>query len=221
MIEDDTDIAEMLSDYLSQFHIEVDNYEEPFTGISALNVKKYDLLILDLSLPGLDGLEVCREIRMKSEIPIIISSARSDLEDKVSGLQLGADDYLPKPYEPRELYARIQSVLRRYKVITHPEKESKPGAFKIDEEGQQIFFNNSALQLTLAEYEILSHLIRKKNCVVSRAGLVAESTALNDESYSRSLDTLIGRIRHKIEENSRKPRYIISIRGIGYKLVDS
>ena len=108
MIEDDTEFAEILSEYLAQYNIKVTNYEDPYLGLSA-GVKKYDLLILDLTLPGMDGLEVCKEVVQKYDIPIIISSARSDVSDRVIGLQIGADDYLPKPYDPKEMYARIKA----------------------------------------------------------------------------------------------------------------
>ena len=114
MIEDDPEFAQILSEYLSDFNIKVTNFEDPYLGLSA-GIKNFDLLILDLTLPGMDGLEVCKEIRSKYNIPIIISSARSDISDKVVGLQLGADDYLPKPYDPKEMYARIMSLIRRYK----------------------------------------------------------------------------------------------------------
>ncbi len=108
MIEDDTEFAELLSEYLAQYDIKITNFEDPYLGLSA-GVKKYDLLILDLTLPGMDGLEVCQEVVEKYDIPIIISSARSDINDKVEGFALGADDYLPKPYDPKEMYARITS----------------------------------------------------------------------------------------------------------------
>ena len=114
MIEDDPEFAQILSEYLDSFNIKVTNFEYPYLGLSA-GIKNYDLLILDLTLPGIDGLEVCKEIRQKYDIPIIISSARSDISDKVVGLQLGADDYLPKPYDPKEMYALIKSLIRRYK----------------------------------------------------------------------------------------------------------
>lgn len=220
MIEDDAEIAEMLSDYLAQYHIRIDNYEDPYTGLSALNVSAYDIIILDLSLPGMDGLEVCREIRSKSDIPIIISSARSDLEDKIMGLGFGADDYLPKPYSPKELYARIQSILRRYSKgsANHPESAPKE-PFVLDEGGQQIIYQNAPLKLTRAEYEILSLLIERKEHVVSREDLIDSVPSIREESSKRSLDVLIGRIRQKIGENPRHPEILLSVRGIGYKLV--
>ena len=114
MIEDDPEFSIFLGEYLEKYNIKITNYEDPYLGMSA-GINNYDLLILDLTLPGLDGLEVCKEISSKYDIPIIISSARSDITDKVIGLQFGADYYLPKPYDPKEMYAVIQSLLRRYK----------------------------------------------------------------------------------------------------------
>lgn len=113
MVEDDAELAVVLAEYLKQFNMEVTNFEEPFLALSSLKIHSYDLIILDLTLPGMDGLEVCKAILKEHDIPIIISSARSDITDKVTALQLGADDYLPKPYDPRELEVRIQTILRR------------------------------------------------------------------------------------------------------------
>jgi two-component system OmpR family response regulator len=216
MIEDDEELAELLSDFLRQYDIRVTNYADPFLGISALNIEKYDLLILDLSLPGLDGLEICKEAREKSDIPIIISSARSDVEDKITGLGLGADDYLPKPYEPKELYARIMSVLRRYKKGDRvTEKESN---FALNENARTIAFKGEVLKLTQAEYEVLATLIERKGCVVSRRDLIRLAPSLGEESESRSLDVLISRIRSKLGDNFKNPQFLHSIRGIGYRL---
>ncbi len=217
MIEDDTELAEILSNFLKRYNINVTNYEDPYLGMSALNLKKYDLLILELSLPGMDGLEICKEIRTKSDIPIIISSARSDLEDKIIGLELGADDYLPKPYEPKELYARIMSVLRRYKKSMNPHEEA-PMALILKEESHTIFFQGTPLTLTPAEFDVLAHLIKKNNCVVSRAELLGSALSLDEENESRSLDVLISRIRTKLGESSKEPKLIHSVRGIGYRL---
>lgn len=218
MIEDDIELAQILCDFLKRYNITVTNFDDPYLGISALNLKKYDLLILDLSLPGMDGLEICKEVRAKNDIPIIISSARSDLEDKIIGLELGADDYLPKPYEPKELYARIMSVLRRYKKSHQINEEPSTCKLIFKEESHTILFEEVPLSLTLAEYEVLSHLIRKNNCVVSRAELINNALSLNDENESRSLDVLISRIRTKLGESSKEPHFIHSVRGIGYRL---
>ncbi len=216
MIEDDTELAYLLITYLSNYNISIKNYEDPYLGMSALNIEKFDLLILDLSLPGMDGLEICKEIREKSNIPIIISSARSDVDDKIIGLMLGADDYLPKPYEPKELYARIVSVLRRYKK-EFMQKERK-SVLELDAKAMKILFKNKPLNLTGAEFEILSYMIKKSNCALSRVELINQSLSLDDEKESRSLDVIISRIRQKLGENSKNPRYIHSIRGIGYRL---
>ena len=218
MIEDDSELAEILCNFLKRYNISVTNYEDPYLGISALSLKKYDLLILDLSLPGMDGLEICKEVRSKSDIPIIISSARSDLEDKIVGLELGADDYLPKPYEPKELYARIMSVLRRYKKSNSPNEETSPSVLVLKEESHTILFQGTPLTLTPAEYDVLSHLIKKNNCVVSRTELLNSALSLDEENESRSLDVLISRIRTKLGESSKDPHFIHSVRGIGYRL---
>ena len=217
MIEDDTEFAEILSEYLAKYNIKVTNYEDPYLGLSA-GVKKYDLLILDLTLPGMDGLEVCKEIVEKYDIPIIIPSARSDISDKVIGLQIGADDYLPKPYDPKEMYARIESLIRRYKKTTAPEESHLSSVFVVDEKRHEILFKGEALSLTPAEYEILSYMIRQNGFSISREQLVYNCKSLKDKG-SKSLDVIIGRLRVKIGDDSKNPQYIHSVRGIGYKLV--
>ncbi|MBE0491768.1 MAG: response regulator transcription factor [Sulfurospirillum sp.] len=217
MIEDDTEFAEILSEYLAQYNIKVTNYEDPYLGLSA-GVKKYDLLILDLTLPGMDGLEVCKEMVEKYNIPIIISSARSDVSDKVIGLQLGADDYLPKPYDPKEMYARIQSLIRRVKKTNGNEDESTTSDFRIDEKRHEIFLKEEPINLTPAEYEILSYMLKQHGYSISREQLVYNCNSLKDKG-SKSLDVIIGRLRTKIGDSSKNPKYIHSIRGIGYKLV--
>ncbi len=125
MIEDDLELAEILTEYLEQFDIQVTTAEDPFIGLSTLSMQNFDLIILDLTLPGIDGLEVCKEIRKKHTTPIIISSARHDITDKVTALDNGADDYLPKPYNPMELQARIKSLLRRNQQTTNLDIERK------------------------------------------------------------------------------------------------
>lgn len=217
MIEDDTEFAQILSEYLSQFNIKITNFEDPYLGLSA-GIKNYDLLILDLTLPGLDGLEVCKEIREKYDIPIIISSARSDVGDRVVGLQIGADDYLPKPYDPKEMHARIMSLIRRYKKTAQVEENDVDSAFRVDEKRHEIYFHDEALVLTPAEYEILEYLIKQHSFSVSREQLVYHCKSLKDKN-SKSLDVIIGRLRTKIGDNSKNPTHIFSVRGIGYKLL--
>jgi len=216
MIEDDEELAMILTNFLQRYNVTVENYEDPYLGISALNLKTYDLLILDLSLPGMDGLEICKEIREKNDIPIIISSARSDVEDKIIGLELGADDYLPKPYEPKELYARIMSVLRRYKLNSKSQNDTS--VIKLNENNTNVLFHDNILTLTKAEFEVLSYLITKAGYIISRSELIGNAPSLNSQNESRSLDVLISRIRAKLGESSKNQKHIHSIRGVGYRL---
>ncbi len=217
MIEDDAEFAEILSEYLAQYNIKITNYEDPYLGLSA-GVKNYDLLILDLTLPGMDGLEVCKEVVDKYDIPVIISSARSDVSDKVIGLQIGADDYLPKPYDPKEMYARIQSLIRRYKKVNVQEDGNVDSDFRLDEKRHQIFLKDKAINLTPAEFEILEYMLKHHGFSISREQLVHNCKSLKDKG-SKSLDVIIGRLRNKIGDSSKNPKYIQSVRGIGYKLI--
>lgn len=212
MIEDDPEFSIFLGEYLDKYNIKITNYEDPYLGMSA-GINDYDLLILDLTLPGLDGLEVCKEISSKYDIPIIISSARSDISDKVVGLQLGADYYLPKPYDPKEMYAVIQSLLRRYKKNSN----DSPSEFSYDKSKHKIYFKKKELSLTLAEYEVLITLLSNKNAIVSREQIVNECDSLSD-SLSKSLDVIISRLRIKLEDSSKNSQYLHSIRGLGYKV---
>lgn len=213
MIEDDPEFSEFLGEYLEKYNIKITNFEDPYLGLSA-GISKYDLLILDLTLPGIDGLEVCKEVSSKYDIPIIISSARGDITDKVMGLQIGADYYLPKPYDPKEMYAVIQSLLRRSKKIN---KEENTSDFEYDKKSQKISFKDEELILTQAEYQVLMTLLTNKNAIVSREQIVNECDSLTD-SYGKSLDVIIGRLRVKLNENSKNPKCLFSIRGLGYKL---
>jgi two-component system OmpR family response regulator len=210
MIEDDPEFAELLTEYLARFGMEVTNYEDPFLGVSA-GVQNYDLLLLDLTLPGMDGLEVCEEVVRKYNIPIIISSARSDIEDKVKSLELGADDYLPKPYDPKELHARILSLLRRYNKGGAGTQEP---VSEYEIRGDTVYYHGQPLHLTPAEFDILSQLIRKQGITLSREQLINESTVMSDSSQ-KSLDVIISKIRSKLGN----PKAIQAVRGIGYKLV--
>lgn len=229
MIEDDPELAEILAEYLEQHQITIENYEDPFTGISALNVNDYDLMILDLTLPGMDGLEVCKKVAAQKDIPIIISSARGDTSDKIIGLDLGADDYLPKPYDPKELYARIKSVLRRHKKSAAQPAASTPAPKAVassshsrlhcDPSAHQIYKDGEAIKLTLAEYEILAYLIQKNGHVVSRDEFVSNLDSLNEESSFKSIDVIMGRIRSKLDDSPKEPQFIEAVRGVGYRLI--
>lgn len=221
MIEDDLEIAELLTEYLARFDINVTNFDCPELGISALSVNTYDLVILDLSLPGIDGTDVCALIRHKYSIPIIISSARSDIKDKAISFNNGADDYLPKPYDSHELVLRINSLLRReHKMFISSKIEKNKATFIVNNEKMEISKLGKLIDFTNAEYYIMQYLVSKAGYAVSREELLTNVESIKYESSYKSIDVLISRIRGKIEENPKKPQYILSLRGIGYKLVN-
>ncbi len=212
MIEDDIELAEILAEYLKKYGIEVENYEDPFIALSAMHIAKdYDALILDLTLPGMDGLEILKKLREFSDIPVIISSARSDLSDKVIGLELGADDYLPKPYDPKELEARLKAITRRR---SKPPKEPE---FTIYKNRREIHYKGKPLHLTPAEFEVLSYLIEHPNQPIDREELLYTCENLSENASEKTIDVIISRIRQKLKEDPKKPRYIQSVRGVGYK----
>jgi len=222
MVEDDFELADVLTQYLKQFNIEVTNFEDPFLALSTLSLKQveFDLIILDLTLPGLDGLEVCKEIVSKYDMPIIISSARSDITDKVTALELGADDYLPKPYDPRELEVRIKTILRRYNKDISSETLKSKEIFVLNEEKKEITKNGEYIKLTHAEYQIMSLMCQRKGFVISRYDILENSELLSSDEQSGSIAVIINRIRNKIEDDPKHPQHLITIRGMGYKLVE-
>jgi len=219
IIEDDPELSMILTNYLEKYDMKVISAEDPYLGLSLLTQNDIDLVILDLTLPGMDGLEVIEKIRAESDVPIIISSARDDITDKVIGLERGADDYMPKPYDPRELVTRIKTILRR----TSASKESKndeENIFNVDPQGRVIQFKGIPLDLTAAEFDVLSMLIQHKNGSVSREQLLYESEHIDDESSIKNIDVIISRIRHKIADIDSDHVYIKPVRGVGYLLTD-
>lgn len=219
MIEDDLELADIITRYLSSFDIEVTNTDSPYTGLSMISTeKKYKLLILDLTLPEIDGLELIPKIREVSSIPIIITSARDDILDKVMGLERGADDYLPKPYNPRELSARIKAILKRMQPVETTQEESN-SVFTLKADDMQILFQGKALELTMAEFDILKLLIQRKGGVVSREDFIYDSFHIEDDSSLKNIDVMISRIRTKLSKINDSQTYIKSVRGIGYQLI--
>jgi two-component system OmpR family response regulator len=221
MIEDDLELAQIITDYLASFDIEVTNTDSPYNGLSMLSVQKdFQLLILDLTLPEIDGLELLPKIREKSEIPVIISSARDDILDKVMGLERGADDYLPKPYNPRELQARIKTILKRVDNSSNDSKNAQTNAiFEIKEEDMHIIFKGEVLNLTLAEYDILKLLTQRNGGVIAREDFIYASDNIEDDSSLKNIDVIISRIRTKLTKIDDSRAFIKSVRGIGYQLV--
>ena len=217
MIEDDLELAQIITNYLKSFDIDVTNTDSPYTGLSMIKTdSSYKLLILDLTLPEIDGLELIPKIRATSNIPIIISSARDDILDKVMGLERGADDYLPKPYNPRELQARIKAILKRLNV--EPIKKQENSIFELKLDDMKIYFKGTLLDLTMAEFDILKLLIQRKGGVVSWEDFIYDSLHIEDESSLKNIDVMISRIRNKLSLIDDTKTYIKAVRGIGYQI---
>jgi len=217
MVEDDEQIASLLEEYLGRYGLEVLSVTTPSVALEKLTIEQYDLILLDLGLPQMDGLELCKIIKhLYPNIPIIISTARSDVGDKVVAFDVGADDYIAKPYEPRELVARIQAIIKRYQTFSTTLLEE---IFQVDKVKMQISMNATHLELTQAEYEIFALLLERKHQVTSREFIVNSVDAIGWESSDRSIDVIIGRVRHKIGDDPKNPKYIRSIRGVGYKYI--
>lgn len=217
MIEDDTELGELLRDRLSKEGIDVTLACTPLEGLELFKKKTFDALVLDLSLPQMDGQEICRLIRKESNVPILISSARSDLQDKSEGFAGGADDYLPKPYDPKELVFRLEAIMRRIDPHRFTQNDAP---FVIDTERQEVVKKGVLLSLTPAEYEVLAYLIARDRRIVTREELLLNINAIRYESSLKSIDVLMGRIRSKIGDDPRNPEHLIAVRGQGYKFVN-
>lgn len=217
VVDDEPKIVEICRDYLEAAGFEVIQANDGLIGLSTARREQPDLVVLDLMLPGLDGLDVCRQLRRESSIPIIMLTAHVEEADKLVGLDLGADDYLTKPFSPRELVARVRTVLRRAsgsqpsELIRVGELELDRGRFRVIIEGREII-------LTPTEFELLALLAGQPGRIFSRAQLLASLRGTAFESYERAIDSHIRNLRRKIEPEEANPRYIQTVYGVGYKL---
>jgi DNA-binding response OmpR family regulator len=215
LIEDDHRLADMVKNYLGGAGFAVTVAPKGGTGIALQSRETFDAIILDLMLPDMDGLEVCRRIRGKADIPILMLTARGDSMDRVVGLELGADDYLPKPFEPRELLARLKAILRR----ARGERKSEVlrfGRLEIDVDARQVRLDDEVRPLTSYQFALLLVLARHAGRVMSRDAIMDLTKSERLEAFDRSIDVHISRIRAAIEEDPKKPRRVITIRGAGY-----
>lgn len=214
LIEDDLEMQRMIKEYLEGFDFEVKGFADPKEAIESLKKEEFDIVVLDLMLPSMDGFDVCKEIKKIKDIPIIISSARGDIGNKIMGYELGAEDYLAKPYEPRELVLRINAILKRL------QKNSalKIGDFYIDEANRVVKLQDYEIDFTKIEFEIFLYLIKHKGSIISREQLIG-ATSLSPNCKNRTIDMHISNIRYKIGDDPKKPKYIKSIWGIGYKFI--
>jgi two-component system phosphate regulon response regulator OmpR len=215
LIEDDSRLATMVADYLSEA-----GFRATLAGTGAdaerrLKRESFDAVILDLMLPDTDGLDLCKRIRADSNIPLLMLTARGDPLDRVIGLELGADDYLPKPFEPRELLARLRAILRRQQTST-PAELLRFGRLEIDRAARQVRVEGQEKPLTAYQYTLLLALAERAGRVLSRDALMDLTKGSALEDFDRSIDVHISRIRAAIEDDPKKPRRILTIRGAGY-----
>jgi two-component system phosphate regulon response regulator OmpR len=215
LIEDDKRLAEMVRTYLAGFGFSVTQVHSGRNGIALYRREPFDALILDLMLPDMDGLEVCRQLRADTRARILMLTARGDAMDRILGLEMGADDYLPKPFEPRELLARLRSILRRGKDDGAPEV-LRFGRLDIDAGARQVRLDGEPRALTSYQFALLLALAQHAGRVMSRDALMDLVKSERLEAFDRSIDVHISRIRAAIEDDSKKPRRVITVRGAGY-----
>jgi len=219
LIDDDTKLADLLGQYFAQFDFELANATLPSQGFSMLEHTTYDLVILDIMLPEMDGFEVCKTIRKNSNIPIIMLTARGEVMDRIVGLELGADDYLPKPFEPRELVARIHGVLKRAQMTAEAEKSQATvlsfDTLLIDTGKRQVILDNKEIILSAMEYQFLLLLASSPHKTFSRDELLNQLKGIDADVFTRSIDILVSRLRQKLKPHE----FIRTIRGQGYIFV--
>jgi DNA-binding response OmpR family regulator len=215
LIEDDSRLAGMVRDYLGEAGFRVTVAGNGSAGIALAGREPFDALILDLMLPDMDGLDVCRTIRAKSALPILMLTARGDAMDRVVGLELGADDYLPKPFEPRELLARLKSILRRA-AHAEPSQVLRFGRLDIDLGARKVFLAGEERAFTGHQFALLAALAQHAGRVMSRDVIMDLLKSEPLEAFDRSIDVHISRIRAAIEDDPKKPRRVITVRGAGY-----
>ena len=222
LVEDDRKLAALVSEFLRQNGVEATVAEGGVQALAALGTQKFDIVLLDLMLPGMDGLTLARRIREKSPVPIIMVTARGDDADKIVGLELGADDYLAKPFNPRELLARIRAVLRRAQGATGEADGAgrfTSGGLQIDFAAREVWVDEQRQNLTAHEFELLAALARNAGRVLTREQLLdLIKPGAADEAFDRSVDVHVSRLRQKIEPDPRHPRYVKTVRGAGYLL---
>lgn len=216
LIEDDLRLADMLKDYLGQAGFHVARAGSGLAGLAALDRDPVDLVVLDLMLPDIDGLEVCQRLCERHEVPVLMLTARGNAMDRVVGLEIGADDYLSKPFEPRELLARIKAILRRRTGGTREQQVLRFGALEIDRDAREVRLEGKPAGLTSYQFELLLAMAEHAGRVLSRDQLMHFVQGKGPEGFDRSIDVHISRIRQAIETDSRKPRRVITVRGAGY-----
>ncbi len=217
VVDDEPKIVDICRDYLQAAGFDVIQANDGRKGLAAARSELPDLVVLDLMMPGMDGLDVCRELRRDGTVPIIMLTARVEETDKLVGLELGADDYLTKPFSPRELVARVRTVLRRTSV--NPQSDIlRVGDLELDRGRFRVVIGGTEIMLTPTEFELLALLASQPGRIFSRAQLLEAVRGVSFESYERAIDSHIRNLRRKIEPEESQPRYIQTVYGVGYKL---
>lgn len=218
IIDDDVNLNTLLTEYFQGFGHTLSSATTAAAGRQQLRRELPDLLILDVMLPDTDGLTLCREFRAEYDVPIIMLTARGEIADKVMGLELGADDYVAKPFEPRELVARIQSVIRRTQDRVQNVALVCDG-LRVEEETRRVELDGNAVELTTMEFELLKDLMQSRGRVLSRDRLIERLRGFDADVYDRSVDMLVSRLREKLGDDPKRPRFIRTVRMGGYQFV--
>jgi DNA-binding response OmpR family regulator len=225
LVEDDPRLAEMLTEYLSQAGFRVSHAPTGRIAMEHISAAEIDAVILDLMLPDMDGLDVCRQLRAVSDVPVLMLTARGDAIDRIVGLEIGADDYLPKPFEPRELLARLRAILRRRVDLRHLDNQRggaaadhflRFGRLEIDPASHSAKLDEVPCELTAYQFDLLLVMAQHAGRVLSRDALMDLLKGEPLEAFDRSIDVHMSRIRAAVEDDPKKPRRIITVRGAGY-----
>ncbi|MCP4679063.1 MAG: response regulator transcription factor [Deltaproteobacteria bacterium] len=220
LIEDDKRLAGLTADYLSRYNVAVETAHDGNRGLEEARRGDHDVVLLDLMLPGMDGLEVCKRLREQSDVPIIMLTARGEEADRVLGLELGADDYVPKPYSARELLARIRATVRRVRGQSGPRQSRiTRGRVTVDPGSREARLDGRPIDLTGYEFSLLFALVENAGRVLSRERLMELSRGNAEESFDRSIDVHISRLRQKLGDDPRGPLLIKTVRGVGYQFM--
>jgi two-component system OmpR family response regulator len=219
LVEDDLRLARLTREYLEGHGVAVQHVSDGARAVEVALAGRFDAVLLDLMLPGRDGLEVCRELRSRSDVPILVLTARGEEADRVMGLELGADDYLAKPFSPRELLARIRAVVRRARGRAGPVAGVvRVGGLVVDPAARRVTLGGKDVVLTGYEFALLDALARRAGRVLSREQLMELARGSAEEAFDRSIDVHVSRLRQKLGDDPKRPRLIKTVRGAGYVL---
>jgi DNA-binding response OmpR family regulator len=221
VVDDEPRIVELARDYLEHAGFGVIMATDGPSALTAVRIRKPDILVLDLGLPGMDGLDVAREIRRDSTMPIIMLTARDDELDRVLGLEIGADDYVTKPFSPRELVARIRAIMRRVDRQASPNDRIEVGGVAIDVARMRVTAGDRTVELTPTEFQLLLTLARQPGRIFTRSQLLDSIHGVAFESYERAIDAHVKNVRRKLEEDPSRPRYVLTVYGVGYRFAEA